>query len=47
MPASPLDPADRAVLEHLVREGLELLDAGRLDAAALDFMMGSRHAVAR
>jgi predicted Zn-dependent protease with MMP-like domain len=32
-PVGPLDAADRAVLEHLVREGLELLDAGREDAA--------------
>jgi predicted Zn-dependent protease with MMP-like domain len=30
----PLDAADRAVLEHLVHEGLALLDAGTLDAAA-------------
>lgn len=29
-----LPPADRAVVDHLVREGLDLLDAGRLDAAA-------------
>lgn len=34
MASSPLDPADRAVLDHLVREGLELLDADRLEAAA-------------
>jgi predicted Zn-dependent protease with MMP-like domain len=37
MPSSrrdPLDAADRAVLDHLVREALELLDADRLDAAA-------------
>jgi len=30
----PIDAADRAVLDHLVREALELLDADRLDAAA-------------
>jgi predicted Zn-dependent protease with MMP-like domain len=30
----PIDAADRAVLDHLVREALELLDAERLDAAA-------------
>lgn len=29
-----LDAADRAVVDHLVREGLELLDAGRPEAAA-------------
>lgn len=29
-----LHAADRAVLDHLVREGLELLDDGRLDEAA-------------
>ena len=30
----PIDAADRAVLDHLVREALELLDEDRLDAAA-------------
>jgi predicted Zn-dependent protease with MMP-like domain len=37
MPSSrrdSVDAADRAVLDHLVREALELLDAERLDAAA-------------
>ncbi len=35
-PAGPLDAADRAVVDHLIREGLELLDADRLEAAALN-----------
>jgi predicted Zn-dependent protease with MMP-like domain len=37
MPSSrrdSVDAADRAVIDHLVREALELLDAERLDAAA-------------
>ncbi len=32
----PLDAADRAVLEHLLSEALELLDAGDTEGAALD-----------
>ncbi|MEX1364487.1 MAG: metallopeptidase family protein [Nannocystaceae bacterium] len=34
MPDDSLDAADLAVLQHLVREALQLLDAGRPDAAA-------------
>ena len=33
-PIDPVGAADRAVLDHLVKEALELLDADRLDAAA-------------
>ncbi|MEM9461202.1 MAG: metallopeptidase family protein [Myxococcota bacterium] len=34
MPSDPIDAANRAVLDHLVHEALDLLDADRLDAAA-------------